>query len=58
MRLGVLSYTNTAGGVGCFARDIVDNLPVDSYFSVDWSIVWTAATVETPELRGQIAEML
>jgi hypothetical protein len=35
MRLGVLSYTNTASGVGCFARDIVDNLPVDSYFSVD-----------------------
>jgi hypothetical protein len=34
MRLGVVSYTNTTSGVGTVARDLVDNLPVDSYLSV------------------------
>lgn len=34
MKLGVVSYTNVNSGVGVVARDILDNLPVDSYFSV------------------------
>ena len=34
VKLGIVSYTNTTSGVGCFARDIVDNLPVDSFLSV------------------------
>ncbi len=34
------------------------NIAVHAYFAVDWSIVWVAATQETPELRRKIAEIL
>lgn len=34
MRLGILGYTNRTSGCGVFAGDLVDNVPVDSYFSV------------------------
>jgi len=34
------------------------NIAVHAYFAVDWSIVWVAATQETPELRHKIAEIL
>lgn len=34
------------------------NIAVHAYFSVDWSIVWVAATQEAPELRRKIADIL
>lgn len=34
------------------------NIAVHAYFAVDWSIVWVAATQETPALRRKIAEIL
>ncbi len=34
------------------------NIAVHAYFAVEWSIVWVAATQETPELRRKIAETL
>lgn len=34
------------------------NIAVHAYFAVEWSIVWVAATQETPELRGKIADIL
>jgi uncharacterized protein with HEPN domain len=34
------------------------NIAVHAYFAVEWSIVWVAATQETPELRRKIAEFL
>lgn len=30
------------------------NLAVHAYFSIDWSIVWTAATKDVPELKQKI----
>ena len=34
------------------------NIAVHAYFSVEWPIVWVAATEETPTLRHQIAKIL
>jgi len=34
------------------------NIAVHAYFAVEWSIVWIAATQETPELRRKVAEIL
>jgi uncharacterized protein with HEPN domain len=34
------------------------NIAVHAYFAVDWSIVWVAATQETPELRLNIDKIL
>jgi len=34
------------------------NLIVHAYFQVDWSIVWTTATVEVPDLRRRILKIL
>lgn len=34
------------------------NIVVHTYFSVDWEIVWVAATQETPQLKEQIAAIL
>jgi uncharacterized protein with HEPN domain len=34
------------------------NIAVHAYFSVEWPIVWVAATEETPTLRRQIAMIL
>ncbi len=34
------------------------NIAVHAYFAVEWSIVWVAATQETPELRRKIADIL
>jgi uncharacterized protein with HEPN domain len=34
------------------------NIAVHAYFAVDWSIVWVAATQETPALRRKIADIL
>lgn len=34
------------------------NIAVHAYFSVDWSIVWVAATEDAPRLRRQLAEIL
>ena len=34
------------------------NIAVHEYFAVDWSIVWTTATKDVPELRHQIADIL
>jgi len=48
----------------CFSevpwRDIVGfrNIAVHAYFSVDWRIVWQAASWDTPQLREQVAEIL
>jgi len=41
-------------------RDIVAfrNIAVHSYFSVDWAIVWVAATADAPTLRAQIVQIL
>ena len=40
--------------------DIVSfrNIAVHEYFSVNWSIVWVAATQDTPELRRKVAKIL
>jgi uncharacterized protein with HEPN domain len=34
------------------------NRIVHGYFQIDWTIIWTAATEETPSLRDQIAHIL
>lgn len=34
------------------------NIAVHAYFSVDWAIVWVAATQDVPELRLTVAEIL
>jgi uncharacterized protein with HEPN domain len=34
------------------------NIAVHAYFTVDWSIVWVAATHDTPQLRRQVQEIL
>jgi len=34
------------------------NVVVRAYFALEWSIVWTTATEEVPELRRQIARIL
>lgn len=34
------------------------NIAVHAYFSVQWQIVWVAATAEAPLLRTQIIELL
>ena len=34
------------------------NMAVHAYFSVEWPIVWTAATEEAPLLRAQILPLL
>ena len=34
------------------------NIAVHAYFSVEWPIVWIAATQEAPELGRQVAEIL
>lgn len=34
------------------------NIAVHAYFSVDWSIVWVAATEEAPELAEQVRDIL
>jgi uncharacterized protein with HEPN domain len=41
-------------------RDIVGfrNIAVHAYFSVEWPIVWVAATEETPALRDQVAAIV
>ena len=41
-------------------RDIVAfrNIAVHEYFAVEWSIVWVAATEDTPSLRDQIETIL
>ena len=41
-------------------RDIVGfrNIAVHAYFAVQWSIVWTTATRDVPELRAKIAQIM
>jgi len=41
-------------------QDIVAfrNIAVHAYFSVDWTIVWNAATVDVPDLKMQIEAIL
>jgi uncharacterized protein with HEPN domain len=41
-------------------RDIIGfrNIAVHAYFSVDWAIVWEAATGDAPELRRQVRDIL
>ena len=34
------------------------NIAVHAYFSVDWSIVWTAATKEVPDLTRKITAIV
>lgn len=34
------------------------NIAVHAYFSVDWAIVWVAATKDVPALRQAVAETL
>lgn len=34
------------------------NIVVHEYFSVDWSIVWTTATQDVPQLRAHVATIL
>ena len=34
------------------------NIAVHEYFSMNWSIVWVAATQDAPELRQKIAKVL
>ena len=36
----------------------VRNIAVHAYFSVDWAVVWTAATVEAPTLARQAKQIL
>lgn len=41
-------------------RDIADfrNITVHAYFTIEWPIVWVAATKEAPLLRSQITDIL
>lgn len=34
------------------------NIVVHEYFSVDWKIVWTTATVDAPVLRLQVQQLI
>ncbi|NOT00091.1 MAG: DUF86 domain-containing protein [Phycisphaerales bacterium] len=34
------------------------NFAVHAYFSVDWRMVWTTATVDVPRLRGRIEQII
>ena len=34
------------------------NIAVHAYFSVDWSLVWAAATIDAPELQLRIRRLL
>ncbi len=34
-RIGLVSYSNLTSGIGVFARELLDNLPIDSFLSVD-----------------------
>ncbi|HEX8149340.1 MAG TPA: DUF86 domain-containing protein [Pyrinomonadaceae bacterium] len=34
------------------------NIAVHAYFTVDWSIVWTTAAQDAPQLRRQVLEIL
>jgi len=34
------------------------NIAIHSYFSIDWNIVWIAATQDAPSLRNQIAQII
>jgi uncharacterized protein with HEPN domain len=34
------------------------NIAVHAYFTVQWSIVWVAATQDAPELRDKVAHIL
>lgn len=34
------------------------NIAVHAYFSVDWQIVWTAASENVPELRRDVADIV
>lgn len=34
------------------------NLVVHAYFRVDWSIVWTTATQDVPDLRNRISKII
>ncbi len=34
------------------------NIAIHAYFSVDWQIVWQAASWDTPQLREQVAKIL
>jgi uncharacterized protein with HEPN domain len=41
-------------------REIVGfrNIAIHAYFAVDWQIVWGAATINAPQLRNQISQIL
>lgn len=34
------------------------NIAIHSYFSIDWNIVWIAATQDAPSLRNQITQII
>ena len=34
------------------------NIAIDAYFSINWEIVWVAATQNAPALREQVKEIL
>jgi uncharacterized protein with HEPN domain len=34
------------------------NIAVHTYFSVDWGIVWTAATVDAPKLKQDVEQII
>ncbi len=34
------------------------NIAIHAYFAVDWSIVWTAATHDAPDLKRKITKIL
>jgi glycosyltransferase involved in cell wall biosynthesis len=36
-RIGLVAYSNLNSGIGVFARELIDNLPIDSFLSV-WSM--------------------
>jgi len=34
------------------------NIAVHAYFSVDWHVVWEAATMDAPQLKEKVAEII
>ncbi len=34
------------------------NIAIHAYFAVDWSIVWTAATHDAPDLKRKVTKIL
>ena len=34
------------------------NIAIHAYFAVDWSIVWTAATHDAPDLKHKVINIL